>query len=108
MATQIKSYVCQKKCFFRNRVWLPGETLQPHPNEVLPKHFVDKGAYKPDVKKIPPTDPKSLAEWSKREQEEARRAVGHGMNTEEIAGMPAVQKNAEGAAVTDSVSQAFS
>lgn len=32
-------YKCVKKCFYRNRLWVPGETLVPEEGEKLPKHF---------------------------------------------------------------------
>lgn len=88
MAIPIKSYVCQTKCFFQNRVWKVGESLQLPENIKPPKHFVDKAAFKADPKTTPPSDPRSFAEWQKREQEEARRAVGHGKPKAEIAGLP--------------------
>lgn len=104
MGTPIQTYICQTKCFYQNRVWNVGESLQfqaTEKNPVPPKHFVPKAKYKPDPKTVPPQDPKTFAEWQKKEQEEARRAVGHGKPQTSIPGMPsgaAQPQNAEAAA----------
>ena len=36
--------VCVEKCFYRNRLWTPGEFISPvSEDEKLPRFFVEKG-----------------------------------------------------------------
>lgn len=99
MGTQIKTYICKTKCFFRNRVWYPGETLEVSEGEQAPVHFVAKAEYKPDLRKQPPSDPKTFAEWQRQEAQAALRSVGHGKPADKPkASVPAAPTNAEGEA----------
>lgn len=94
MGSLIKTYICQTKCFHQNRVWNPGEKLESETTP--PKHFVTPDKYKADPKMIVPKDPKSFAEFNKREQEAALRAVGHGKPAKPaIPGMPAAPQVGE-------------
>ena len=58
-------YVCVKTCFFRNRRWTPGETLEPSSGEVVPKWFAEKDkAPQAEALKHAP-EPKTLFEAQK-------------------------------------------
>ena len=101
MGIPIKTYVCKKKCFFRDRVWSVGETLQAKQDEV-PKHFVLKEKYVPEEKEVP-QDPQSLSEFQKEEAKQVLAGVGHsGVKPANAEGQPAAApateapKNAEG------------
>lgn len=54
--------VCAKKCYFRKRLWKPGEPLELKPGEPLPKHFIEKEKYKAPGKPKEPDEPKTLSE----------------------------------------------
>lgn len=57
-------YVCVTKCFYRGRLWVPGESLAPEtPTEKVPHHFKLKGEVKPKVEpQAPKAEPKTLHE----------------------------------------------
>lgn len=95
MGTPIKTYICQVKCFHKNRIWNVGESLQVVSGEAVPKHFVPKESYKPDPMSKPPEDPKTFAEWQRKEQAEALRAVGHGIPAPKVTAAQAPVSGAE-------------
>jgi hypothetical protein len=35
----MRTFVCVKKCFHRNRLWLPGETLEADGGAIVPPFF---------------------------------------------------------------------
>ena len=35
----MEKLVCVKKCFYRKRMWVPGETLAPTTTDRVPPHF---------------------------------------------------------------------
>lgn len=43
-------YKCIRKCFYRNRLWSPGETLDSTPGEKVPHHFETARLVKVEVK----------------------------------------------------------
>lgn len=104
MGTPIKTYICATKCFHNNRLWTPGETLNVMDGKEPPKHFVSKNVYKAPVLNEPPKDPRAYAEWERKQNAEALRAVGHGRPVAQSAvapaSVPAVEapENAEGQA----------
>ena len=59
-------FKCVTKCFYENRLWTPGETLEVAKGAKVPKHFKDP-------KDIAPKKVLSRAEEEKR----IREAVGH-------------------------------
>jgi hypothetical protein len=69
-------YTCIQKCFFRARVWAVGETLQSAPDEQVPKFFTSKEVKPAPV--IPVDDPKSFAEYQRKEARELLNGVGRG------------------------------
>lgn len=42
--------VCKTKCYFRGRVWKPGEKISIGELEQVPPHFVKREKYKAEVK----------------------------------------------------------
>lgn len=109
MGTPIKTYICATKCFHNNRLWTPGETLSVTDGREPPKHFVPKHAYKAPVLNEPPKDPRAYAEWERKQNAEALRAVGHGRPAAPVS-VPAVEaaENAEGqTAAPADVNEAF-
>ena len=69
-------YICVNKCFYRGRVWAPGETLAPASASVVPpKHFKVKAAE--DKKPAPeqPAKPMSLHGMQKAEAEAEQKAA---------------------------------
>ena len=75
-----KKYKCIKKCFFRSRVYKPGETLAPVEGEVVPKHFKLIGGKEEVVEEKPEGDEapqtfKDLAEQHASEQKHAHDFV---------------------------------
>lgn len=72
---------CVKKCFFRDRIWEPGETLVPSPGEKVPPFFQDSMT----PKKIKPVqaEPKTLSEMTKQESNQAPAPVVKGSGSVE-------------------------
>lgn len=76
MGTQIKTYVCRTKCFHRNRLWKVGEIFEPMPGEMVPKHFVEKSAYKPEPVKPVPQDARTFSEHQQQEAQAVLNGTG--------------------------------
>jgi hypothetical protein len=60
-------YVCKEKCFFRKRLWKPGEVLAQLGDEKLPKYFVKKGEEKLVKPVLKAEEPKTMSELHKAE-----------------------------------------
>ena len=61
-------YICKRNCFFRNRLWTRGETLEAGAKEVVPKHFEKaegSKVTKPKKEKAPDEKPVALSELGK-------------------------------------------
>ena len=66
--------ICINKCFFRNRLWVPGETLEPRKGEQVPKHFKQKADLQQKEKRLVKDDPKTFHEIQiQQEKEELKR-----------------------------------
>ena len=62
---QPRQYVCKTKCFFRNHLWTPGDTLASTPGEVVPEHFVVAEKYVAPVV-VTVAEPKTMSEYAKK------------------------------------------
>lgn len=59
MAEVSAVYTCIQKCFFRNRLWTPGEKLKALPDEKIPRFF--KAGEVKIEKPVVPEGPKTLS-----------------------------------------------
>ena len=63
-------YVCVKACFYRDRLWAPGEILEPVDGETVNKHFKPISAIEPEKPEEVVTEVSTLAQI---QQEEDRK-----------------------------------
>lgn len=60
-------YICERKCYFKDRIWNIGEVLVANENEP-PKHFIDKKLVgDPRKRKKQQDKPMSYAELTRNE-----------------------------------------
>ena len=72
-------YVCKKACFYRGRLWAPGEILEPRDGATGNKHFrLIGGPVEPEKSPEPvakPVEPKTLAAYQEVEDKAMREAA---------------------------------
>ena len=71
-------FVCVKKCYFRARVWVVGETLETVKGEKLPKHFEAVKKVAPVVKEPEKVkdEPQTMSGLNKAEEKAEKEAAG--------------------------------
>jgi len=65
--------ICQKKCFYNNRLWTPGETLEVPSVKEIPTHFSEKKIAVPKVE----ADPLTFLELQRLEAKKTLESIGN-------------------------------
>lgn len=58
-------YICKNKCFYRNRLWRPGDSLVAEDDEAVPYHFEEASRVLSAPKKVVDEEPKTFSEAAK-------------------------------------------
>ena len=74
----MKKYVCKKKCFINNRLWVPGELLALEDGQEAPKFFIPQDTSKKMKAHEKSTqEVATFAEMQRQEARETLASVGH-------------------------------
>ena len=60
-------FTCKNRCFYRSRLWRPGETLVAKPGEKVPHHFTEVGGAVAAVNQAKPSEPVALSQMIEKE-----------------------------------------
>lgn len=80
-------YTCIKQCFYRNRLWSLGETLDSKPGEQVPHHFEAARMVKVEVK-MAEAEAKTFSALQKEQEEQDKTFLGAQVKQSLASGLP--------------------